>query len=73
MLRLLFTSKNLHQKRVSLNIIEINIYNRVAVPSVVFGILGLATFINLFGMLRYIPLVEGIVLALTTLPNIIFA
>ena len=52
--------------------IEININNLAAVPSVVFGILGLAIFINLFGMPRSIPLVGGMVLALMTLPTINF-
>jgi len=54
-------------------IIEININNLAAVPSVVFGILGLAIFINLFGMPRSIPLVGGMVLALMTLPTIIIS
>ena len=53
--------------------IEININNLAAVPSVVFGILGLAIFINLFGIPRSIPLVGGIVLALMTLPTIIIS
>jgi len=43
------------------------------VPSVVFGILGLAIFINIFGLPRSIPLVGGIVLALMTLPTIIIS
>ena len=54
-------------------LIEININNLAAVPSVVFGILGLAIFINLFGMPRSIPLVGGMVLALMTLPTIIIS
>ena len=54
-------------------IIEININNLAAVPSVVFGILGLAIFINIFGLPRSIPLVGGIVLALMTLPTIIIS
>jgi phosphate transport system permease protein len=54
-------------------IIEININNLAAVPSVVFGIMGLAVFIVLFGMPRSIPLVGGIVLALMTLPTIIIS
>ena len=53
--------------------IEININNLAAVPSVVFGILGLSIFINLFGIPRSIPLVGGIVLALMTLPTIIIS
>jgi len=54
-------------------LIEININNLAAVPSVVFGILGLAIFINLFGLPRSIPLVGGLVLALMTLPTIIIS
>jgi phosphate transport system permease protein len=54
-------------------LIEININNLAAVPSVVFGILGLAIFINIFGMPRSIPLVGGMVLALMTLPTIIIS
>ncbi|MBL6604452.1 MAG: phosphate ABC transporter permease PstA [Alphaproteobacteria bacterium] len=54
-------------------IIEVNINNLAAVPSVVFGILGLAIFINIFGMPRSVPLVGGIVLALMTLPTIIIS
>ena len=54
-------------------LVEININNLAAVPSVVFGILGLAIFINIFGMPRSIPLVGGMVLALMTLPTIIIS
>ena len=54
-------------------IVEININNLAAVPSVVFGIMGLAVFIVIFGMPRSIPLVGGIVLALMTLPTIIIS
>ena len=54
-------------------LIEININNLAAVPSVVFGILGLAIFIGLFGMPRSIPLIGGVVLALMTLPTIIIS
>ena len=53
--------------------IEININNLAAVPSVVFGILGLAVFIGLFGLPRSVPLVGGMVLALMTLPTIIIS
>ena len=53
--------------------IEININNLAAVPSVVFGILGLAVFIGIFGMPRSIPLIGGVVLALMTLPTIIIS
>jgi phosphate transport system permease protein len=53
--------------------IEVNINNLAAVPSVVFGIMGLAIFISVFGMPRSIPLVGGMVLALMTLPTIIIS
>ena len=53
--------------------IEININNLAAVPSIVFGLLGLAVFINFFGMPRSAPLVGGLVLSLMTLPTIIIA
>ncbi|MFQ5562344.1 MAG: phosphate ABC transporter permease PstA [Parvularculaceae bacterium] len=51
--------------------IEININNLAAVPSIVFGLLGLAVLLNFFGMPRSAPLVGGIVLALMTFPTII--
>jgi len=53
--------------------IEVNINNLAAVPSIIFGLLGLAIFINLFGLPRSIPLVGGMVLALMTLPTIIIS
>ncbi|MGU9951948.1 MAG: PstA family ABC transporter permease [Gammaproteobacteria bacterium WSBS_2016_MAG_OTU1] len=53
--------------------IEININNLAAVPSVIFGLLGLAVFINIFGMPRSSPLVGGLVLSLMTLPTIVIA
>ena len=53
--------------------IEVNINNLAAVPSIIFGLLGLAVFINFFGMPRSIPLVGGLVLSLMTLPTIIIA
>jgi phosphate transport system permease protein len=53
--------------------IEININNLAAVPSIVFGLLGLAVFINFFGLPRSAPLVGGLVLTLMTLPTIIIA
>jgi phosphate transport system permease protein len=55
------------------DIIEVNINNLAAVPSIVFGLLGLAMFINLFGLPRSAPLVGGLVLSLMTLPTIIIA
>jgi phosphate transport system permease protein len=53
--------------------IEVNINNLAAVPSIVFGLLGLAIFINFFGLPRSSPLVGGLVLTLMTLPVIIIA
>ena len=53
--------------------IEVNINNLAAVPSIVFGLLGLAVFINFFGMPRSAPMVGGLVLTLMTLPTIIIA
>ncbi len=55
------------------DLIEVNINNLAAVPSIVFGLLGLAVFLNLFGMPRSIPLVGGVVLSLMTLPTIIIS
>jgi phosphate transport system permease protein len=55
------------------DIIEVNINNLAAVPSIVFGLLGLAVFINFFGFPRSAPLVGGLVLTLMTLPTIIIA
>ena len=55
------------------DIIEININNLAAVPSIVFGLLGLAVFLNFMDMPRSAPLVGGMVLALMTLPTIIIA
>jgi len=53
--------------------IEVNINNLAAVPSVIFGLLGLAIFLNFFGMPRSIPLVGGLVLTLMTLPTVIIS
>ncbi|BCH22534.1 hypothetical protein MesoLjLc_22740 [Mesorhizobium sp. L-8-10] len=53
--------------------IEVNINNLAAVPSIVYGLLGLAVFLNFFGLPRSAPLVGGMVLALMTLPIIIIA
>lgn len=55
------------------DLIEVNINNLAAVPSIVFGLLGLAVFINFFGLPRSVPLVGGLVLALMTLPTIIIS
>tara|TARA_B100000886_G_scaffold204818_1_gene141455 strand:- start:1084 stop:2343 length:1260 start_codon:yes stop_codon:yes gene_type:complete len=53
--------------------IEVNINNLAAVPSIIFGLLGLAIFLNFFGMPRSAPLVGGMVLSLMTLPTIIIS
>jgi phosphate transport system permease protein len=53
--------------------IEVNINNLAAVPSIIFGLLGLAVFLNFFGMPRSSPAVGGLVLALLVLPTIIIA
>jgi phosphate transport system permease protein len=55
------------------DLIEVNINNLAAVPSIVFGLLGLAVLINFFGMPRSAPVVGGLVLALMVLPTIIIA
>ena len=55
------------------DLIEVNINNLAAVPSIVFGILGLSVFINFFGMPRGSPFVGGLVLSLMTLPTVIIA
>jgi len=54
-----------------IDLIEININNLAAVPSIIFGLLGLAIFINLFGLPRSTAVVGGLVLTLMTLPTII--
>ncbi|RLB71472.1 MAG: phosphate ABC transporter permease PtsA [Deltaproteobacteria bacterium] len=53
--------------------LEVNINNLAAVPSIIFGLLGLAVFINFFGLPRSAPVVGGLVLTLMTLPTIIIA
>jgi len=55
------------------DLIEVNINNLAAVPSIVFGLLGLAVFLNVFGLPRSAPIVGGLVLSLMTLPTIIIA
>jgi len=55
------------------DLIEVNINNLAAVPSIIFGLLGLAVFLNFFGLPRSAPLVGGLVLTLMTLPTIIIA
>lgn len=54
-------------------IIEVNINNLAAVPSIVYGLLGVAVFINLFGLPRASPLTAGMVLSLMALPTVIIA
>ncbi len=58
-------------KRRWVDIIEVNINNLAAVPSIVFGLLGLAVFLNLMHLPRSVPVVGGLTLALMTLPTII--
>ena len=54
-------------------VIEVNINNLAAVPSIIFGLLGMAVILNFFGVPRSTPLAGGIVLSLMTLPTIIIA
>ncbi|NOX72379.1 MAG: phosphate ABC transporter permease PstA [Alphaproteobacteria bacterium] len=55
------------------DLIEVNINNLAAVPSIIFGLLGLSIFLGYMGMPRSSPLVGGMVLALMTLPTIIIS
>lgn len=55
------------------DLIEVNINNLAAVPSIVFGLLGLAVFLQFFGLPRSAPLAAGVVLALMSLPVVIIA
>jgi phosphate transport system permease protein len=55
------------------DLIEVNINNLAAVPSIIFGLLGLAVFLNVFGLPRSTALAGGLVLALLVLPTIIIA
>ena len=55
------------------DLIEVNINNLAAVPSIVFGLLGLAVFLNFMHLPRSAPLVGGLTLALMTLPVIVIA
>lgn len=61
------------RKNTFTDLIEVNINNLAAVPSIIFGLLGLAVFINVFGMPRSSPLLAGVVLSLMTLPTMIIA
>jgi phosphate transport system permease protein len=56
-----------------MDIVEVNINNLAAVPSIVYGLLGLAVFINFFNLPRSSPLVASLVLTLMTLPTVIIA
>ena len=55
------------------DLIEVSINNLAAVPSIIFGLLGLAVFLNFMGMPRSAPLVGGLTLALMTMPVIVIA
>ncbi|AHE53822.1 phosphate ABC transporter permease PstA [Sphingomonas sanxanigenens] len=55
------------------DIIEVSINNLAAVPSIIFGLLGLAVFLNVFGLPRSAPIVGGLTLALMTMPVIVIA
>ena len=55
------------------DLIEVSINNLAAVPSIIFGLLGLAVFLNFFGLPRSAPLVGGLTLALMTMPVIVIA
>ena len=55
------------------DLIEVNINNLAAVPSIIFGLLGLAVFINFFHVPRSVPVIGGLVLTLMTLPTIIIS
>lgn len=59
------------KKNFWVDLIEVNINNLAAVPSIVFGLLGLAVFLNAFALPRSTPLVGALVLTLMTLPTII--
>ena len=61
------------KKSVLTSIIEVNINNLAAVPSIIFGLLGAAVFLNAFGLPRSVPFVGGLVLGLLVLPTIIIA
>jgi phosphate transport system permease protein len=55
------------------DLIEVSINNLAAVPSIIFGLLGLAVFLGTFGMQRSAPIVGGLTLALMTMPVIVIA
>ena len=55
------------------DLIEVSINNLAAVPSIIFGLLGLAVFLSMWGMPRSAPIVGGMTLALMTMPVIVIA
>ncbi|ONF96379.1 phosphate ABC transporter permease PstA [Sphingomonas jeddahensis] len=55
------------------DLIEVSINNLAAVPSIIFGLLGLAVFLGTFGLPRSAPIVGGLTLALMTMPVIVIA
>jgi len=61
------------RKSLFVDLVEVNINNLAAVPSIIFGLLGLAVYINVMGLPRSAPLVGGMTLALMILPVIIIA
>ena len=61
------------KKSILTNVIEVNINNLAAVPSIIFGLLGASVFLNTLGLPRSVPLVGGLVLGLLILPTIIIA
>ncbi|MHA7898983.1 MAG: phosphate ABC transporter permease PstA [Henriciella sp.] len=61
------------RKSLLTSIIEVNINNLAAVPSIIFGLLGAAVFLNTLGLPRSVPFVGGLVLGLLVLPTIIIA
>ena len=61
------------KKNIWTDFLEVNINNLAAVPSIIYGLLGLAIFINFFGFPRSAPIVGGLVLSLMTFPVVIIA
>ncbi|MGI6656035.1 MAG: phosphate ABC transporter permease PstA [Desulfobulbus sp.] len=68
----LYLNEFVHRNR-WVDLVELNIANLASVPPIVFGLLGLAVFLNLLGLPRSSPLVGGLVLSLMTLPTIVIA
>lgn len=61
------------KNRLMTNIVEISINNLAAVPSIIFGVVGLTLYLGIFGLPRSSPLVGGMTLSFMMLPNIIIA